>query len=154
MTTWAPTLAWCALVVVFAALSNVWNGHEPGWYASLARPSFQPPDIVFGLVWPLNFLLLLVVGVTTVRTAPAGAAWTATGVLAVSVALALGWAYLFYVPHSLVAAAACLAGAAVLTWVLLVVVARIEVWGALALAPYALWLSVATALSVAYARLN
>jgi benzodiazapine receptor len=42
----------------------------------------------------------------------------------------------------------------VLTWVLLVVVARIEVWGALALAPYALWLSVATALSVAYARLN
>lgn len=78
MTTWAPTLAWCALVVVFAALANVWNGHEPGWYASLARPSFQPPDIVFGLMWPLNFLLLLVVGLTTVRTAPAGAAWTAT----------------------------------------------------------------------------
>ena len=154
MTTWAPTLAWCALVVAFAALSNVWNGHEPGWYASLARPSFQPPDIVFGLMWPLSFLLLLVVGATTVRTAPTGAAWTATGVLAVSVALALGWAYLFYVPHSLVAAAACLAGAAVLTWVLLAVVARIEVWGALALTPYAVWLSVATALSVAYARLN
>ena len=37
MTTWAPTLSWCALVVVFAAMSNVWNGHEPGWYASLAR---------------------------------------------------------------------------------------------------------------------
>ena len=116
MSTWAPTLTWCALVVVFAALSNVWNGHDPGWYASLARPSFQPPDIVFGLMWPLNFLLLLVVGATTVRTAPPGAAWTATGVHAV--------------------------------------VVRIEVWGALALAPYALWLSVATALSVAYARLN
>ena len=119
MSTWAPTLTWCALVVVFAAMSNVWNGHEPGWYASLARPSFQPPDIVFGLMWPLNFLLVLVVGATTVRTAPPGAAWTATGVLAVSVALALGWAYLFYVPHSLVGAAACLAAAAVLTWVLL-----------------------------------
>jgi benzodiazapine receptor len=111
MTAWAPTLTWCALVVVFAALSNVWNGHDPGWYASLSRPSFQPPDVVFGLMWPLNFLLLLVVGLTAVRTAPTGAAWTATGVLAVSVALALGWAWLFYVPHSLAPAAASLAGA-------------------------------------------
>lgn len=154
MTAWAPTLTWCALVVVFAALSNVWNGHDPGWYASLARPSFQPPDVVFGVMWPLNFLLLLVAGLTAVRTAPAGAAWTATAVLAVSVALALGWAWLFYVPHRLGPAAVSLAGAALLTWVLVVVVARIEWWGGLLLAPYALWLSVATALSVAYARLG
>ena len=68
--------------------------------------------------------------------------------------LALGWAWLFYVPHLLGAAAACLAGATVLTWVLLVVVFRTEVWAGLVLAPYALWLSVATALAVAYARLN
>jgi benzodiazapine receptor len=152
VTTWAPTLTWCALVVVFAALSNVWNGHDPGWYASLSRPSFQPPDVVFGVMWPLNFMLLLVVGLTAVRTAPSGAAWAATGVLAASVALALGWAWLFYVPHSLGPAAACLAGAALLTWVLVVVVARVEWWGGLLLVPYALWLSVATALSVAYAR--
>ena len=154
MTSWLPTVAWCALVAVFAGLANVWNGHEPGWYAALERPFFQPPDIVFGLMWPLNFLLLLVVGLTSIRTAPSGVAWTATGVLAVSVVLALGWAWLFYVPHHLGAAAACLAGAAALTWILLVVVARHETWAGLLLAPYALWLSIATALSVAYARLN
>ncbi len=154
MTSWLPTVAWCALVAVFAGLANVWNGHEPGWYAALERPFFQPPDLVFGLMWPLNFLLLLVVGLTSIRTAPSDVAWTATGVLAVSVVLALGWAWLFYVPHHLGAAAACLAGAAALTWVLLVVVARHETWAGLLLAPYALWLSIATALSVAYARLN
>ena len=154
MTSWLPTVAWCALVAVFAGLANVWNGHEPGWYAALRTPSFQPPDVVFGVMWPLNFLLLLVVGLTSIRTAPTGVAWAATGVLAVSVALALGWAWLFYVPHHLGAAAACLAGAAALTWVLLVVVARHETWAGLLLAPYALWLTIATALSVAYARLN
>ena len=154
MTSWLPTLAWGALVAVFAGLANVWNGHEPGWYAALERPFFQPPDIVFGLMWPLNFLLLLVVGLTSIRTAPTDVAWTATGVLAVSVVLALGWAWLFYVPHQLGVAAACLAGAAVLTWILLAVVARHETWAGLLLAPYALWLSVATALSVTYARLN
>ena len=154
MTSWLPTLAWCAVVVVFAGLANAWNAHEPGWYAGLRTPSFQPPDVVFGLMWPLNFLLLLVVGLTSIRTAPAGVAWPATGVLAASVVLALGWAWLFYVPHRLGPAAACLAGAAGLTWVLVVVVARHETWAGLLLVPYALWLSVATALSVAYARLN
>lgn len=154
MTSWAPTLVWCALVAVFAGLANVWNAHEPGWYAALERPFFQPPDLVFGLMWPLNFLLLLVVGLTSVRTAPTDVAWTATGVLAVSVVLALGWAWLFYVPHHLGTAAACLAGAAVLTWLLLGVVARHETWAGLLLAPYAVWLTVATSLSVAYARLN
>ena len=154
MTAWLPTLAWCALVVVFAALANVWNAHDRGWYAELRRPFFQPPDVVFAVMWPLNFALLLIVGLTAVRTSPSDVAWTATGVLAGSVVLALGWAWLFYVPHRLGAAAACLAGAAVLTWVLLVVVSQSEVWAGLVLAPYALWLSVATALSVAYARLN
>ena len=99
MTAWLPTLAWCALVVVFAALANVWNGHDRGWYAELRRPFFQPPDVVFALMWPLNFALLLLVGVTAVRTSPTDVAWTATGVLAGSVVLALGWAWLFYVPH-------------------------------------------------------
>ncbi len=149
-----PTLAWCALVVVFAALANVWNAHDPGWYAALRTPSFQPPDVAFGVMWPLNFALLLLVGLTSIRTAPADVAWSATGVLAVSVVLALGWAWLFYLPHQVGAATVCLGAATALTWVLLVVVARHETWAGLLLAPYALWLSVATALSVAYARLN
>lgn len=68
MTTWLPTVVWCALVVVLAALANAWNGRDPGWYDALRRPSFQPPDVVFGLMWPLSFALLLLVGLTAVRT--------------------------------------------------------------------------------------
>lgn len=154
MTGWLPTLVWCALVVAFAGLANVWNGHEPGWYAALDRPFFQPPDVVFGVMWPLNFALLLVVGVASVRTMATDAAWTATGVLAASIVFALGWAWLFYVPHRLGSAAVCLAIATVLTWTLVVVVGRTETWAALVLVPYALWLSIATALAAAYARLN
>ena len=72
----------------------------------------------------------------------------------VSVALALAWAYLFYVPHRLDAAAWSLAGAAVLTWVLLVLEARVAWWLAALLTPYACWVSIATALAFSYARLN
>ena len=49
------------------------------------------------------------------------------------------------------ALALALAGAALLTWLLLVVVAGTATWAGLLLLPYAVWLSVATALAVAYA---
>ena len=154
MSGWWPAAAWVLVVVAYAALANAWNSHEPGWYATLRRPSFQPPDGVFALMWPLSFALLIGVGVWFTRAVPSTTAWSGVGLLAVSVAAALGWAYVFYVPHRLGPAALCLAAAAVLTWGLVGLVGRASPWAALALTPYALWLSVATALAVAYARLD
>lgn len=63
-----------ALVVGYAVLSGRWVGHEPGWYAALPRPSWQPPPWVFGVAWPLNFLALAVAGSAVVTSAPTGAA--------------------------------------------------------------------------------
>ena len=63
--------------------------------------------------------------------------------------------WLFYVPHRIGAATFALAVAAVLTWVLVALVAWSLPWaGVVPLVPYAVWLSVATALSVEYFRLN
>lgn len=151
---WLATFAWVAVVLLYAALSSVWTAHDPGWYAGLAKPPFQPPDAVFGIVWPLNFLALLGVGAWFTRSAGAAVVWPATLVLAASVVAALTWAWLFYVPHRIGAATAALVVAAVLTWVLVMLVARSLPWAGMVLAPYAVWLSVATALSVQYSRLN
>ena len=151
---WIATFAWVAVVLLYAALSSVWTAHDPGWYAGLAKPSFQPPDVVFGVVWPLNFLALLAVGAWFTRSDASTGVWTATLVLAASIVAALAWAWLFYVPHRIGAATFALAVAAILTWVLVALVARSLPWAGVVLAPYALWLSVATALSVQYSRLN
>ncbi len=78
----------------------------------------------------------------------------ATLVLGTSVVAALTWAWLFHVPHRLSAATLCLAAAAVLTWVLVGLVARSVPWEGMALLPYAGWLSIATAVSLQYSRLN
>lgn len=153
-TAWLIGGAFVSVVVAYAGLSTVWVSSDPGWYARLSKPSFQPPDVVFGIIWPLNFLALGVVGVLLATRASTSWALACLAVLAASVALALAWAWLFYVPHRLEPAALCLTGAAVLTWVLLAFSARTEPWFGLALAPYACWVSVATALAWSYARLN
>lgn len=154
MTAWLPTATWVGLVVSYAALANVWNRHDPGWYAGLARPSFMPPDAVFAVMWPLNFALLLAVGVWFTRGVGAGTAWAGVALLAASVAAALVWAWLFYVPHRLGPAALALGGATVLTWCIVALVARALPWAGLTLVPYAGWLTVAAALSVQYARMD
>jgi benzodiazapine receptor len=156
MTTWRmlASVAVVALVVVYAVGSGVWVSANPGWYAGLARPSWQPPDIVFGLIWPYNFVALAVVGVIVAQRGSPGivGAWLAVG--AASVVCALSWAYLFYVPHQLTASAVALAGAAVLTLVLVGLTWSATRGGAIALLPYLIWVGLATSLAFGYARLN
>ena len=42
------------VVVVYAALAARWTAAESDWYRSLPRPRWQPPDLVFGVIWPLK----------------------------------------------------------------------------------------------------
>jgi tryptophan-rich sensory protein len=148
--TWLVGAGFLALVAAYAVLSQLWVSSDAGWYASLRKPPWQPPDLVFGVIWPLNFLALAVAGVVLAGRAPTGGA-VVLAVLAVSVGFALGWAYLFYVPHALTPAALSLTAAAALTWVVLVLAATAVWWLSLVLLPYAVWLSLAASLAWWYA---
>ena len=148
--TWLLTGGFAVTVAMYAVLSQVWVGADPGWYEGLPKPPWQPPDVVFGIIWPLNFLALVVAGIVLSQRAPERAGGV-LAVLAVSVVLSLAWAYLFYVPHALTASAWALGAAAVLTWVVLVMSAQAVGWLGLLLVPYAVWMSLATSLAVWFA---
>jgi len=140
--------------IAYAVLSGVWVGTDGSWYRSLEQPAWQPPSWVFGVIWPYNFVVLAVV--------PSVISWQATplrvGVLltflVVSIAAAIAWAYLFYVPHEFASAAVALSAAAVLT-VPIVVIAFLTgpLWGVLLL-PYQIWVALAASLSWGYVRLH
>lgn len=152
---WVLAAGYVAVVAGFAVGSQVWVSSDPGWYDALDRPSFQPPDLVFGIIWPLNFVALLAVGVGVAVTQPTRTSATALGLLVIAVVFSLAWAYLFYGPHALVAAAWCLLASTVATWWM---VAYLAVWAGPAwgagLLVFAGWLTVATALAFGYATLN
>lgn len=143
-----------AAVITYAVLSGVWVGTDSGWYRSLAQPAWQPPSWVFGLIWPYNFIVLAVVSGVVSWQAPTLRVGVLLTFLVASVAAALAWAYLFYVPHEFVSAAVALSAAAVLT-VPIVIIAFLTgwVWGVLVL-PYQVWVALAASLSWGYLRLN
>jgi translocator protein len=143
------------LVVVgaYAALAVRWTATDPRWYAALPRPAWQPPDLVFGVIWPLNFVALVVAGLAVVSQAAPRELGVWFALLLTSVAFAVGWAHEFYVPHNLGRAAVLLACAAILTWLLVVLTGSLVPWAGWVLVPYAVWLTVATSLAVGYWQL-
>ena len=139
------------VVVAYASLATHWVSTNPGWYDGLTKPAWQPPDWAFGVAWPYNFVALSVTGIALALRHPGRSALGWLVVLAVSVGFTLGWAYLFYVPHRLVAAAVSLAIAAALSWVLVVLAGRTEAWTGWILLPYAVWMTLATSLAIGFA---
>lgn len=138
------------LVVLYAVGSGRWVSTGSSWYLALEQPWWQPPPWVFGLIWPYNFLMLIVVGIAVSLRASPPRVTALLVILAVTVALAIAWAYLFYVPHELTWAAVCLTGAAVLTLPIVGIAFGQALWMGLVLLPYQVWLFLATSLSWGY----
>ena len=142
------------LVVVYAAGSSLWVQSSGSWYSGLKRPAWQPPDAVFGLIWPYNFVVLGFAMVFIANRLRAPEVTIALFCFAVSVATALAWSYLFYVPHQLGASAIVLGATALLTAPVLYFTFKASTLTGLLLVPYQLWVIVATSLAWGYSRLN
>ena len=143
-----------AVVVFYAVGSSLWVQTSGSWYGSLKRPSWQPPDIVFGLIWPYNFVVLGVAIVYIAQRLNSGAIWLAMVCLTVSVMAALTWSYLFYVQHNLAGSAVALAVTALFTLPVLYFTFKASTLIGVLLVPYQLWVIVATSLAWGYSRLN
>jgi benzodiazapine receptor len=143
-----------ALVIIYAVGAGRWVSTDAGWYRSLVRPPWQPPDLVFGLIWPYNFIILAIAGWAVAGRESRIEHFTWLGALTASIIAALAWAWLFYVPHSLTASGIALAAATASTIPLTVLAFRASTPIGLALLPYQLWLAVATSLAFGYASRN
>ena len=121
------------------------------WYRSLTKPAWQPPSIVVGLIWPYNFALLIIATwvVASRLSSTHQLVWLIS--LALSVAAALVWAWLFFKLHSLPASAVALVFASLFTIPLLVISFRTSPALGIAFVPYQIWLAVATSLAFGYA---
>ncbi len=143
-----------SLVFIYAIGSGVWVSTSPGWYSTLVRPPWQPPDFVFGIIWPYNFVMLGIAAFNVAQSLNRNQTLVWLGFFAASVAAALTWAYQFYVPHNLSLAAVALVVAALLTLPVLYLTFKASLIIGTLLVPYQIWVIIASTLAWGYSTRN
>jgi tryptophan-rich sensory protein len=140
-----------AIIAIYIFGSGRLVTTDQQWYRSLPKPSWQPPSYVIGLIWPYNFALLIAATwvVASRLSSTHQLVWLIS--LALSVAAALVWAWLFFKLHSLPSSAVALVFASLFTIPLLVISFRASPALGIAFVPYQIWLAVATSLAFGYA---
>jgi len=142
------------ILFVYVIGSGLWVNTGDNWYRSLNQPPWQPPDFIFGLIWPYNFVILGFASVAVANKLSTTNAIVYLSIFALSVAAALTWAYQFYRPHNLYAASIALAVVALLTLPMLYFIYQASVPLFFATTIYQVWVITATYLSYNYAKLN
>jgi benzodiazapine receptor len=124
------------------------------WYPILAKPSFNPPNWIFGPVWTGLYVLMAVAAWLVWRRAGATHARTALLLFVLQLALNSAWSLLFFGLHRIDLALidiVLLLGAIVATMLAFYRHRPVAAW---LLVPYLAWVSFATVLNLAIWRLN
>ena len=125
------------------------------WYQALAKPDWNPPDVVFPIGWTIIYALITVAGITAWRAArtAAQAEWV-IGLFALNGFLNITWSILFFrfqrpdwAFYEVVALWLSILG-------LIVYCGRFSRSAAALLVPYLVWVSFAAALNYAVVGLN
>jgi benzodiazapine receptor len=127
----------------------------PGWYAGLAKPSFSPPNWIFGPVWTVLFALMgLAAYLVYEKGSKKPEVRRALTVFGVQLLLNVLWSIVFFGAHMILGALVII----VLLWaaILATILAFRGISKAAAglLVPYILWVSFATVLNISLYVLN
>jgi tryptophan-rich sensory protein len=151
---WLPVLAAAAAAVLVASLGATITDIGP-WYQNLRRPSWNPPDWVFGPVWTIIFGLAALAGVNAWRDAPNGnSRGTMIGLFALNGFLNVLWSLLFFRMQRPDWALR----EVLLLWLsvalLIFVLSRYSRLAAGLLIPYLIWVTFAATLNLEIVKLN
>jgi benzodiazapine receptor len=150
-------LAVLAFVVVAAAsvLGQIAVFPNLGWYATLAKPPFSPPNAVFGPVWTTLYVLMAFALWRMLRLpAQTPGRGRALALFAAQLALNAAWSWMFFAAHSpllglinIVPQLAVILATIAAFW-------RVDRVAAMCLVPLAMWVGFASVLNASVWGMN
>lgn len=150
MNRWLSLLGFFALVIGGGLAIGYLTA--PGqWYAGLAKPSFNPPNWIFGPVWTVLYVLIAVVGWRTFERGRGGwpmRLWWA------QLALNFLWSPVFFAAHRIGLALVVILLMLATNLSFIRTVWRQDRMAAWLFAPYAAWVPFASVLNGAILMLN
>ena len=143
-------------VFVLANLAAASSGavFRPGdWYASLAKPTWTPPNWAFPVVWSVLFVFNAVAGWLVWMAAGAGAAGPLT-VYGLSLVINASWSGVFFGARRMGLGFVIVAALWLSIVLVMVVFAPVSPLAAGLIAPYLAWVTIASALNLKVWQLN
>lgn len=126
----------------------------PEWYATLNRPSFSPPNWLFGPVWTVLYILLGISFFLVWKQVPSTDRNRALFAFSVQMVLNFAWTFIFFYFKMLQLALMEI----LLLWLSILVMMlwfyRVKPLAAYLNIPYILWVTFATVLNAGYYFLN
>lgn len=126
----------------------------PTWYASLQKPSFNPPNYLFGPVWTVLYILMGLSLYMVLQKATAAQTKSILLIFAVQLTLNFFWSILFFAAKQLGLALVEI----IFMWSailgMIIIYYPINKAAALLQIPYLLWVSFATLLNASIWKLN
>lgn len=127
----------------------------PTWYAELAKPSFNPPNWVFGPVWTTLYLLQgIAFYMILTSTAKHKEKSFAIALFLIQLVLNSLWSIVFFGMKNIDVAVGVIVMLFVFIILTIVAFSNIKKASGLLLIPYLAWVSFATVLNIAIAFLN
>ena len=146
-----------AIVICFAAAGLggfVTAPNIPNWYADLAKPTWNPPDWIFGPVWTTLYVMMAVAAWRVWKQKGFGAARLALGAFLAQLLFNVAWSGLFFGLRRPLLGLVDI----VFLWIAIVVTMvlffRREAVAGVLLIPYLLWVSFAAFLNLRLWQLN
>lgn len=149
-----------ASVAAAAAVGSVASkpAVQSNWYARLRKPRYQPPAVVFPVVWPLLYADIAVVSASTIdelnRRGSTCKRRAYLAALGLNLVLNAGWSWLFFNRRAFLASAAAAAALTASSADLTRRSIAVRGTSAAPLALYPMWCAFATVLSTHIWQLN
>ena len=146
-----------AIVVVAAMLVVGQFATYPNlapWYAGLVKPSFNPPNWVFGPVWTTLYLLMAFAVWRILRLPTAAERRWALSLFFAQLALNAAWSWMFFAAHNPLLGLINIVTQNLVIIATIVAFYRIDRTAGWCLVPLAAWVCFATVLNFAIWKLN
>jgi tryptophan-rich sensory protein len=135
--------------------STVWTINSiPTWYASLNKPWFSPPNVVFAPVWTILYMLMGVALFIIWRSPRNRMRDTWIALFAAQLSVNIIWTFAFFGLQNTLFGVLTI----VPLWILIAVTIyqfyKVDKWASYLLVPYLAWVSIATAPNASVYLLN
>ncbi len=144
-----------ALPLIFGAIAGLFTAKAvPEWYATLNRPSFNPPNSIFGPVWSALYIIMGISLFMIWKLPNSSERNIALFVFYMQLLLNFGWSFLFFYFKTIGFAFVEIIVLWVCIIIMMILFYKLKPIAAYINIPCFLWVSFATVLNAAYYKLN